>query len=72
MDMQKRGRKRDGVLVVLCSLLALYGCGDDATGSDDEQTGTTFQGTVTVFDVPAVRSGPPDWHRSECLALPSR
>jgi len=56
MDTQRSGSKRVGVLVVLCSLLALYGCGDDATGSDDE-TGTTFQGTVTVFDVPGSAVG---------------
>jgi len=57
MDTQKRGRKRYGSLVVLCSLLALYGCGDDATGSNGDESGATFQGTVTVFDVPASAAG---------------
>jgi len=58
MDTQKRDLQRVGVLLVFCSLLALYGCGDDATGSDDGQTGTTFQGTVTVFDAPGSTVGP--------------
>ncbi len=50
METHERERKRDSALVILCSLLLLYGCGDDGTGTDEEQTGATLQGTVTVFD----------------------
>jgi len=55
MEMQKRGKKCDGALVVLCSLLVLFGCGDDGTGPG--QTGATLQGTVTVFDAAAPAVG---------------
>ena len=57
METQKRSGKRDSAVVVLCSLLILYGCGDDGTGPGEEQTGAMLQGTVTVFDAPASAVG---------------
>jgi hypothetical protein len=50
-------RSRRGALVLVFSLVAWYGCGDDDSGPQDEQTGTTLQGTVTVFQAQVVRGG---------------
>jgi len=56
MSNQKTSRNRYRTLGCLLTLLVWTGCGDD-NGPEDEQTGTTLQGTVTVFQAQMVNGG---------------
>lgn len=56
METQKACRIRCRALTFPLALLVVFGCGDD-NGPDDEQTGTTLQGTVTAFQAQIVAGG---------------
>ena len=56
MEMQKAFRNRRRALAIPLAFLVCIGCGDD-NGPEDEQTGTTLQGTVTVFQAQMVNGG---------------
>lgn len=56
METQKVRRIRCRALALPLALLLWSGCGDD-NGPDDEQTGTTLQGTVTAFQAQIVAGG---------------
>ncbi len=56
MDTQKARRKSCRALAFMLALVVCFGCGDD-NGPEDEQTGTTLQGTVTAFQAQVVAGG---------------
>ena len=56
MEMQKAFRNRRRALAIPLAFLVFVGCGDD-NGPEDEQTGTTLQGTVTAFQAQVVAGG---------------
>ena len=56
MEMQKAFRNRRRALAIPLAFLVWFGCGDD-NGPEDEQTGTTLQGTVTAFQAQVVAGG---------------
>ena len=56
MEMQKAFRNRRRALAIPLAFLVWSGCGDD-NGPEDEQTGTTLQGTVTAFQAQVVAGG---------------
>jgi hypothetical protein len=56
MKSQNTHRNRYRTLGFLLTLLVCIGCGDD-NGPEDEQTGTTLQGTVTAFQAQVVAGG---------------
>lgn len=56
MKTRNAGRNRYWTPALLLALLVCVGCGDD-NGPEDEQTGTTLQGTVTSFQAQVVGGG---------------
>ena len=56
MKTRNAGRNRYWTPGLLLALLVCVGCGDD-NGPEDDQTGTTLQGTVTSFQAQVVGGG---------------
>ena len=56
MDNQSTSGNRYRTLGFLLTLLVCVGCGDD-NGPEEEQTGTSIQGTVTAFQAQVVGGG---------------
>jgi hypothetical protein len=52
-----RARSNGISLILPLSLLVCFGCGGDDNGPQDQQTGTTLQGTVTAFQAQVVSGG---------------
>ena len=52
-----RARSTGISLILPLALLVCFGCGGDDNGPDDQQTGTTLQGTVTAFQAQMVNGG---------------
>jgi hypothetical protein len=57
MNVQTDLHTRHRAPAALLALLICFGCGGDDSGPDDEQTGTTLQGTVTSFQAQVVGGG---------------
>lgn len=57
MYRQQTGRKSGGAFSVLLALVIGSGCGGDDNGPEEDQTGTTLEGTVTAFQAQVVGGG---------------